>query len=219
MALASREEQASLFLTHALSLTQLSLSPSLSRLMRCLCSAGALVDKVESHLAKLERNHLQLEDHLRDQIKDLETHLEELLLVCQDLLNENPSVSPSPRNPHGSTSEAATAANTVADKQLAINAERDRVKAQVAEGRVSDLEKELALAAAEADRLRGKVSELERDRRASTPRGESAARTPSSPAISKKLEEELRAQIKILEEQVRFSGDKLRFTQDNLEAS
>lgn len=37
---------------------------------------SAMVDKIEAHLAKLEQNHLTIEDHMRAQIKGLEGELE-----------------------------------------------------------------------------------------------------------------------------------------------
>jgi hypothetical protein len=86
-------------------------------------------------LFKLEKNHLALEDHLRTQVDSLETELEHMLLVCQDLMTA------------GSLGE--------------LNAEQKQAASRNDTNRVDDLERELRKATAEADHLRRKVSELE----------------------------------------------------------
>jgi hypothetical protein len=123
---------------------------------------SALVDKIEILLSQLETNHLALQDHLRKHVRGLEMELEELLLACQDMIDRE---HVSHKDAHG-----------------------DAPGAQVAEERVGALERELMNATAEAERLRGKVAQLERERQ------------------NFAEEEELRAKVKTLEKQLLFLG-------------
>ena len=123
---------------------------------------SALVDKIEMLLPQLETNHLALQDHLRKHVRGLEMELEELLLACQDMMD---SEHVSHDDVHG-----------------------DAPVTQVPRERVGALERELMNDTEEAERLRGKVAQLERERQ------------------NFASEEELRAEMKTLEKQLLFLG-------------
>ena len=140
---------------------------------------SALVDKIEILLSQLETNHLALQDHLRKHVRGLEMELEELLLACQDMMD---SELVSHKDAHG-----------------------DAPGTQVAEERVGALERELMNATAEAERLRGKVAQLERERQNFASEQELCAKVKT---LEKQLlflgrsgaEEELHAKVRSLEE-------------------
>ena len=154
---------------------------------------SALVDKIENHLSKLEINHLALEDHMRGQIRNLEVELEEMVLICQDLLQNEQS-------PGRKAAQSSDPAGRAKDLDLQFLADRERLKANVAEERAKDLEDQLTHAFAEADRLRQMVSGLE---------DEQSDTTAAELAPAQLREEELRAQISTLEQQLVTAEDRL----------
>ena len=108
-----------------------------------------------------------------------------MLLICQDLLQCQESTAQKP-------TENSELPGRTKERDFDVQVERERLKAQVAEERVIVLEKELSSAAAEAERLRRKVSELEKDMK-------NFAKAPPS---SNPIEDELRKRIASLEEQL-----------------
>ncbi|MGB1602211.1 MAG: hypothetical protein ACPIOQ_56305, partial [Promethearchaeia archaeon] len=102
---------------------------------------------------------------VHDPLRDLE----QMLLVCQDLM----------------------AAGSLGE----LNARQKQAASRNDTNRVDDLERELRKATAEADHLRRKVSELEQ--KAAAPK-----------AVSKGLEAELKAQVKLLEKQLTLAEKK-----------